>query len=265
LDNNMANEAYFYLARIAEKQKDSIRALRNYRAVQEGRQFLPAQLKAAQLLIQQEDIYAARDYLTHRRSEFPDFNIELVQLEVELLINNEQIEEAYQLVDTALIESPDNTKLLYSRGLLAEKLGNIGQLETDLRHIIRLSPNNAEAINALGYTLANKTNRLDEALSLIKQAMELAPGNPAIIDSLGWAYYRQGNLDQAVELLQQAFNTFPDHEVAAHLGEVLWKLKRNNEAKSVWQKGLKHKPESSIIKETLQRFNLGPNLESIQE
>jgi tetratricopeptide (TPR) repeat protein len=265
LDNNMANEAYFYLARIAEKQKDSIRAIRNYRAVQEGRQFLPAQLKAAQLLIQQEDIYAARDYLTHRRSEFPDFNIELVQLEVELLINNEQIEEAYQLVDTALIESPDNTKLLYSRGLLAEKLGNIGQLETDLRHIIRLSPNNAEAINALGYTLANKTNRLDEALSLIKQAMELAPGNPAIIDSLGWAYYRQGNLDQAVELLQQAFNTFPDHEVAAHLGEVLWKLKRNNEAKSVWQKGLKHKPESSIIKETLQRFNLGPNLESIQE
>ncbi|MGK0476097.1 MAG: putative Zn-dependent protease, partial [Oleispira sp.] len=89
LDNNMANEAYFYLARIAEKQEDSIRALRNYRAVQDGRQFLPAQLKAAQLLIKKENINAARDYLTHRRSEFPDFNIELVQLEVELLINNE--------------------------------------------------------------------------------------------------------------------------------------------------------------------------------
>jgi tetratricopeptide (TPR) repeat protein len=265
LDNSIANDAYFYLARIAEKQEDSIRALRNYRAVQEGRQFLPAQLKAAQLLIQQEDIYAARDYLTHRRSEFPDFNIELVQLEVELLINNEQVEEAYQLVDTALIESPDNTKLLYSRGLLAEKLGNIEQLETDLRHIISLSPNNAEAINALGYTLANKTDRIDEALSLIKQAIELAPNNPAIIDSLGWAYYRQGNLDQAVELLQQAFNAFPDHEVAAHLGEVLWKLKRNSEAKSVWQKGLDQKPNSSIIKETLQRFNLDPNLESIPE
>jgi tetratricopeptide (TPR) repeat protein len=265
LDNNMANEAYFYLARIAEKQEDSIRALRNYRAVQKGRQFLPAQLKAAQILMQQEDIYAARDYLTHRRSEFPDFNIELVQLEVELLINNEQIEEAYQLVDTALIESPDNTKLLYSRVLLAEKLGNIEQLETDLRHIISLSPNNAEAINALGYTLADKTNRIDEALSLIKQAIELAPNNPAIIDSLGWAYYRQGNLDQAVELLQQAFNAFPDHEVAAHLGEVLWQLKRNSEAKSVWQKGLEQKPNSSIIKETLQRFNLDPNLKSIPE
>jgi predicted Zn-dependent protease len=265
LNDNIANDAYFYLARIAEKQEDSTRALHNYRAVQEGRQFLPAQLKAAQLLIRQEDIYAARDYLTHRRSEFPDFNIALVQLEVELLINNEQIEEAYQLVDTALIESPDSTKLLYSRGLLAEKLGNIGQLETDLRHIISLSPNNAEAINALGYTLANKTDRIGEALSLIKQAMELAPNNPAIIDSLGWAYYRQGDLNQALDLLQKAFNAFPDHEVAAHLGEVLWKLKRNSDAKSIWQKGLEQKPNSSIIKETLQRFNLDPNLKSIPE
>jgi tetratricopeptide (TPR) repeat protein len=265
LDNNIANDAYFYLARIAEKQEDSIRALRNYRAVQEGRQFLPAQLRAARLLIQQEDIHAARDYLAHRRKEFPDFNIELVQLEVELLMNNEQIEEAYQLVDTALIESPDSTKLLYSRGLLAEKLGNIGQLETDLRHIISLSPNNAEAINALGYTLANKTDRIGEALSLIKQAIELAPNNPAILDSLGWAYYRQGDLNQALELLQKAFNAFPDHEVAAHLGEVLWKLKRNSDAKSIWQKGLEQKPDSSIIKETLQRFNLDPNLKSIPE
>jgi tetratricopeptide (TPR) repeat protein len=265
LNNNIANDTYFYLARIAEKQEDSIRALRNYRAVQEGRQFLPAQLKAAQLLIQQEDIHAARDYLTHRRSEFPDFNIALVQIEVELLINNEQIEEAYQLVDTALIESPDSTKLLYSRGLLAEKLGNIEQLETDLRHIISLSPNNAEAINALGYTLANKTDRIGEALSLIKQAIELAPNNPAIIDSLGWAYYRQGDLNQALELLQKAFNAFPDHEVAAHLGEVLWKLKRNSDAKSIWQKGLEQKPDSSIIKETLQRFNLDPNLKSTPE
>jgi tetratricopeptide (TPR) repeat protein len=265
LDNNMANEAYFYLARIAEKQEDSIRALRNYRAVQDGRQFLPAQLKAAQLLIKKENINAARDYLTHRRSEFPDFNIELVQLEVELLINNEQIEEAYQLVDTALIESPNSTKLRYSRGLLAEKLGNIEQLETDLRHIISLSPKNAEAINALGYTLADKTGRIDEALSLIKQAIELAPDNPAIIDSLGWAYYRLGDLDQAVELLQQAFKAFPDHEVAAHLGEVLWKLERNNEAKSIWQKGLDQKPDSTVIKETLKRFNLNTNLKSISE
>jgi tetratricopeptide (TPR) repeat protein len=265
LDNNMANEAYFYLALIGEKQQDLPRALRNYRAVQQGRQFLPAQLKAAQLLTRQEGIYAARDYITHRRSEFPDYNIELIQLEVELLIKNEQIEEAYQLIDTALIESPDDSKLLYSRALLAEKLGNIQQLEADLRHIINLSPSNAEAINALGYTLADKTDRIDEALDLIQQALALAPNNPAIIDSLGWAYYRLGDLQRAVKLLQQAFNDFPDHEVAAHLGEVLWKLERNNEAKSIWQQGLEQEPDSPLIKETLQRFNLDHDLKSIPE
>lgn len=263
LHDNMADEAYFYLARIAEKQQDLTRALRNYRYIQRGRQFLPAQFKVAQLLIEQEDINAARDFLTHRRSEYPNHDIELLQLEVELLIKYELIEEAYQLVDTALIESPDNVKLLYSRGLLAEKLGNIQQLEIDLRHIISLSPNNAEAINALGYTLADKTDRIDEALVLIHQAIALSPNNPAIIDSLGWAYYRLGDLQQALTLLQQAFNDFPDHEVAAHLGEVLWKLDRNKEAKRIWQQGLDQDPESPIIKDTLQRFNLDTNLKSI--
>jgi tetratricopeptide (TPR) repeat protein len=265
MQNHIANEAYFYLARIAEKQQDLTRALRNYRAVQQGRQFLPAQFKAAYLLVEHEDLNAARDYLTHRRSEFPDYNIELVQLEVELLIKYKQLEEAYQVVDTALIDAADNAKLLYSRGLLAEKLGNIEQLEIDLRHIISLSPNNAEAINALGYTLADKTDRIDEALVLIQQALDLSPNNPAIIDSLGWAYYRLGDLQQAVTLLQQAFDDFPDHEVAAHLGEVLWKLDRNSEAKRIWQQGLEQEPDSPIIADTLKRFNLDTDLKSTPE
>lgn len=263
LHKNMADEAYFYLARIAESQEDLPRAVRNYQSVQKGRQFLPAQYKAAQLLIELKDINAARDYLTHRRSEFPDSNIELVPLEVELLIQHELTLEAYQLVDTALIESPDSTKLLYSRGLLAEKLGDLGQLERDLRHIIKLMPENAEAINALGYTLADKTDRIDEAMVLIKQAIEISPDNPAIIDSLGWAYFRLGDLEKSAELLQQAYKDFPDHEVAAHLGEVLWQLKRNDEAKSIWQQGLEQSPDSPIIKETLQRLNLDSDFQSI--
>ncbi len=265
LQDNIANEAYFYLGRIAEKQQDSARALRNFQAVQQGRQFLPAQLKASQILIEREDINAARDYLTLKRNEFPAHDIELLQLEVELLIKHDQTDEAYQLVNSAIIKSPDDTKLLYSRGLLAEKLGDIQQLETDLRHIISLTPDNAEAINALGYTLADKTDRIDEALGLIQQALIIAPNNPAIIDSLGWVYYRQGNLHQALELLQRAFNDFPDHEVAAHLGEVLWKLERADEAKNVWQQGLEQNPDSPIIRDTLIRFNLDPDLQSIPE
>jgi tetratricopeptide (TPR) repeat protein len=265
LQDKIADEAYFYLARIAEKQQDQQRALRNYRLVQQGRQFLPAQLKAAQLLIELENINAARDYLTHRRSEFPDYNIELVQLEVELLIRDGLDSEAYQLVDIALIDTPDNIKLLYSRGLLAEKMGNIEQLEIDLRKIISLNPDNAEAINALGYTLADKTDRIEEAHTLVQQAIKLSPDNPAIIDSLGWVYYRLGDLYQALDLLQKAFNDFPDHEVAAHLGEVLWKLERNVEAKTILQQGLDQTPDSSIIKDTLQRLNIEIDLKSTPE
>jgi tetratricopeptide (TPR) repeat protein len=265
LQDKIAHEAYFYLGRIAEKQQDPIRALRNFQNVQQGRQFLPAQFKASQILIEREGVNAARDYLTHKRSEFPTYDTELLQLEVELLIKHDQTDEAYQLVSSALIESPDNTKLLYSRGLLAEKLGNIQQLETDLRHIISLTPDNAEAINALGYTLADKTDRIDEALGLIQQALTIAPNNPAIIDSLGWVYYRLGDLHQALELLQKAFSNFPDHEVAAHLGEVLWKLERKDEAKNVWQQGLEQNPDSTIIRDVLKNFNLDTDLQSIPE
>jgi tetratricopeptide (TPR) repeat protein len=259
LQQTIANDAYFYLARIAELQEDDQRALRNYRQVQKGRQFLPAQLKVTSLLIKHENINAARDYISHRRSEFPDFNAELVQLEIELLIKHNFHAEAYQLADEALKDSPENINLLYSRGLLAEKMGNLQQLESDLRKIISLNPENAEAINALGYTLADKTDRIDEALSLVQQALKISPNNPAIIDSLGWVYYRLGDLYQALELLQRAFNDFPDHEVAAHLGEVLWQLKRNDEAQSIWQQGLEQKPDSIIIKDTLNRLNVAPS------
>lgn len=256
LQDKVADEAYFYLARIAELQEDDQRAIRNYRQVRQGRQFLPALLKISKLLIKLEGINAARDYISHRRSEFPNYNAELVQLEIELLIQHNDYPNAYRLADEALRDSPDDTDLLYSRGLLAQEMGNLDQLESDLRRIIELQPNNAEAMNALGYTLANQTDRIDEALVLIQQALALSPDNPAIIDSLGWAYYRLGDLPQALELLQRAFKSFPDHEVAAHLGEVLWQLQRTEEAQSIWQQGLDQEPDSPIIKNTLERLNV---------
>jgi len=258
LTRPIANEAYFYLARIAEMQKDYPRALRNLNQVQQGRQFLPAQLQTVRLLMQQEGINAARDYLSHSRSQHPKFNSELVQVEIELLIKEKDFPEAYTVADMALREDPDNIDFLYSRGLLAEKMGNIAQLETDLRKIIQLNPDNAEAMNALGYTLADKTDRLDEALVLVQQANQLSPNNPAIIDSLGWIHYRLGDLYKALELLQQAYNDFPDHEVAAHLGEVLWQLERNEEAQQIWQQGLEDTPDSSVIKDTQQRLKVDP-------
>jgi tetratricopeptide (TPR) repeat protein len=256
LDNAMADEAYFYLARSAELQKDPLRAIRNYRQVQKGRQLLPSMIRVSALLFELEGINAARDYTMHRRGEFPDYNIELAQVEIDLLIKAKDIETAYKVADEALVENPDNTNLLYSRGLLAEKLNNLDQLEADLRHIISINPKDAEAINALGYTLANKTDRIDEAFELIEHALELSPGNPAIIDSLGWAHFRSGDLNSALPLLEQAFEKYPDHEVAAHLGEVLWKLDRPEEAKEIWQQGLEHKTDSPIILEVLERLKV---------
>lgn len=256
LTRPIADEAYFYLARIAEAQQDYPRALRNLGQVQQGRQFLPAQLQTVRLLMQQADINAARDYLSRTRGQYPKFNAELVLLEIELLIKEKNFSEAYSLVDMALIEDPTNIEFLYSRGLLAEKMGNMGQLEADLRKILELNPNNAEAMNALGYTLADKTDRLDEALILVEQANALSPNNPAITDSLGWVHYRLGNLYKALELLQKAYDDFPDHEVAAHLGEVLWKLGKDADARKVWQQGLDNNPDSELIKDTQQRLKV---------
>lgn len=256
LNNAISNDAYFYLARIAELQKDYPRALKNYNQVQPGNQLLSALVKASNLLLRLEGINAARDYISQKRGEFPSYNIELTQLEIELLSKEEDYAAAYKVADETLSEHPQNTQLLYSRGLLAERMGDLDQLETDLRHIIRLNPSDAEAMNALGYTLANKTDQLEEALSLIQRALALSPGNPAIIDSLGWAYYRLGDLEKALEYLQQAFAAFPDHEVAAHLGEVLWQLNQTENATQIWQQGLEQKPDSSIIKETLERLDI---------
>lgn len=256
LTQPISNEAYFYLARIAELQEDFPRALRNLRQVQEGRQFLPAQLQIVRILIDKEDMNAARDHLSKTRGQYPQFNTQLVQLEIELLLKEKDFEEAYGVADLAIKDDPNNIDFLYSRGLIAEKLNNIVQLESDLRKIIEIEPENAEAMNALGYTLADKTDRLDEAQVLVQKALALAPKNPAIIDSLGWIHYRLGNLDKSLELLQSAYKDFPDHEVAAHLGEVLWQLGRTEEAKEIWLEGLDKKSDSPVLLETLKRFDV---------
>lgn len=256
LHKKISDEAYFYLARIAETQQDKERAMRNYRQIEKGRQLLPALIRVASLLRETQGIHAARDYIHHRRGEFAQFNTELAQLEIEFLMKEEDFVTAFQIANEALSDHPESTYLLYSRGLIAEKLGDLKQLEIDLKKVIALKPNDAEALNALGYTLANKTDRLDEAFALIEQALELAPNNPAIIDSLGWAYYRKGELQKALPLLEEAFAEFPDHEVAAHLGEVLWQLERTEEAKKIWHQGLEQKPNSPIIQDTLKRLNV---------
>lgn len=254
--HQMENEANYYLGRIAQHNKELDIALSHYQAMKSGREFLAAQNGIVQIHMLQNNLEAALNHIRKMRVEDNKHRQAYFLMEVELLNRSKQYDDSMLVLNDALEAYPDNTDLRYSRAMVSEKLGNISQLELDLGHIIEKNPKNATALNALGYTLADHTDRLDEALSLIKQAQALAPKDPAIIDSLGWVYYRMGRIEESLKLLEQAYKVFPDPEVAAHLGEVLWQLGEHDKARDIWQQGLKKQPTNKIIQDTLDRLQV---------
>lgn len=252
------DSARFNLGRAYEQTGEPQQALEQYAQVGAGSDYLPAQLRMARILVDQQRIDDMRQRLAQSRLEEPDYAVQLYLLEAELLADLNQVEPAWQLLQQALEEQPDNHNLLYSRAMLAEKRGDLLLMERDLRQIIEQQPDNAAALNALGYTLADRTTRYDEALELIQSAHRLDPDDPAIVDSLGWVHYRLGNLDEAERLLREAFERFPDHEVGTHLGEVLWQNGKRREARAIWKKVIKESPDSSILRDTLLRLTGSP-------
>ena len=252
------SEASYYLGRIAANENDPDLALNYYRQISDGREFLPAQLAAAQLLNDEQGVDAAISYLEERRDTYPQYAGQLRRLESDLLIKAGREQDAFESVSSALAAEPEDTNLRYTRAMLAERLGDMALLEQDLRRIIDQNPDHAEALNALGYSLANKTDRLDEAEPLIERAIELQPDNPAIIDSLGWLYFRQGKLNEAGPLLLDAWNRMNDHEIAAHLGEWYWVTGDTESARDIWAQGLDMTPDSDVINETLLRLGVDP-------
>ena len=257
LDRNAhTDEAHFYLGQIAEENGDIREAIHQYSQVDGGREFLTAQLKTAYLISEHQGLEQARIYLDGVRASHPQQSSELVRIEVELLTAAGQQQQALQLVTTALSVMPEDIDLLYTRAMLAERMDNLAILEQDLRTVIRLQPDHAEALNALGYTLADRTDRWSEALPLIRRALELTPDNPAVVDSLGWIYFRMGDFGQARPLLEKAFAMMKDHEIAAHYGELLWLTGEQQRALEVWAEGLQQTPDSPIIERTLERLNV---------
>ena len=182
----------------------------------------------------------------------------LFLVEGEILNEAERYQDAYDLYNKALDEFVDNGELLYARAMTAEKLNKLDVLEQDLRKVLARNPNNAEALNALGYTLADRTSRYEEALDFVKRALELRPTDFYIVDSLGWVYYRLGNYDEAVKYLRRAFELKMDPDVAAHLGEVLWVKGDKDEARKVWQQALDvdGKGKKKAITEAMRRLNV---------
>ncbi len=178
--------------------------------------------------------------------------------EVQLLRDHKRTREAFELLDQATGRWPEDADLIYEKAMLAEKLGRFDVMERLLREIIADHPNYHHAFNALGYSLADRNTRIDEARQLIEAALRFAPEDPMIKDSLGWVEFRSGNLDQALQILQGAYQALPDADIAAHLGEVLWQLKQRERALAIWREGLLLNPESEALTQTLKRLQVQP-------
>ena len=255
-DRQTANYAFFYLAQIAQAKKDQESALTLYRKVQTGPFFHAAQLQSAALLADQGKLNEARTLLTSIRQQDPSVAADFFAAEANLLIQNKHFTEADALLTTALAQFPNHPELLYSHSIIAEKQQRWEVMEQDLRRIIKLYPDNAVALNALGYTLADRNQHLKEAQAFIQRAYQLNPNDPATMDSLGWVEYRLGHYTEAQAWLEKAYQLWPDAEIAAHLGEVLWKNNQREQAITIWKAALKTNPQDDTLQKTLQQFHV---------
>ena len=252
------NESHYYLGYIDENQGRPADAINHYLQVgTEFTNFLNAQRQAVRLLVLEERFDEAHALVLSVSEGRPELEIMLVAVEVDALMSSNQLERADALLSATLEIYADNVDLLFARSLLSDRQGNLARAEEDLRRIIALEPQNATALNQLGYTLADRTDRHEEALALLERAIAADPEDPAIIDSLAWAQFKLGRYEEALANLERAYAVFPDAEVAAHLGEVLWMMGRRNEAERVWENALRERPDSTILLNTIERLRNG--------
>ncbi len=252
--NRRAGEAHFYLGSIADQNGDVATALQEYRQAGMGYEFLPAHRRVVSILADQGRMQEARGHLARMRAEAPPRRQQLIVVEAQLLSDRGLESEVFEFLDSQLGKEPENVELLYLRAMTGEKFKRMDILERDLRAIISIDPENADAMNALGYTLTDQTDRHEEALVLIEKALALRPEEAAFIDSLGWVKYRLRDFEEAVRHLRKALDLFTSDEVAAHLGEVLWVMGQQLEANKVWGEALELKPDSEILKRVIDKF-----------
>ena len=248
------DSAHYYLGRLHEQQQNYQLAQEHYLSVAPGKQYIAAQVALARMLADQKQLGKALALVKEARAQNPAWQEPLFLLESELLINANQPKKALPVFGQALKALPESVNLLYARAMAYEKLNDLEGLERDLRAILALDEQNAAALNALGFTLADRTQRYEEAQALVMRAYQLNSDDPAILDSMGWVQFRLGNFEQAKKYLQMAYARLPDDEIAAHLGEVLWVKGERAAAKSLWIKALRGSPDSKILKETMKRL-----------
>ena len=249
-----AVQAYLLLAQIAQKNRDPARAMAYLERINSPQDAAKVQLRRAMVLAQQGHLDQARALVRQLPEKEPEDARNKVSLELQLLRDNQQEQAAYALLVQALQKFPGDAELSYELAISAEKLGRPDEMEQILRTLIAAKPDFHAAYNALGYSLADRNQRLPEARTLVQKALQFAPDDPFIIDSLAWVEFRSGNLAESLALLQKAFSARPDAEIAAHLGEVLWAMNQRDQASAAWQEGLQLNRDNETLKSTILRL-----------
>ena len=255
------SEANYYLGRIEDQASNTEQAIGYYQSVEQGNYYFPALARASSLLAENGQLEDAIDRIRRLREANPRQAENFWLLEVNLLLDQEQQQQALSTATEALEEHPDNIEIRYARAMLYDGIGQPADAEADLKQIIEQEPENAVALNALGYILTTRTDRLREARGYIEKALRLDPNNPAILDSMGWVLFLEGQLEPALEYLSRAWAAFPDPEVAAHYGEALWMNGAEEQARIIWQEGLEQDSNHEVLRETIDRLTNGGDTE----
>ena len=249
-----ADQLRMLLGQLAEDRKHWSVAIDRYRSVTRETHTFDARLKLATVLGKAGRGEEAVSVLDSLKPEGEGQFVQIIQTRAQLLRDAERHREAYELLAKALMERPDSPELLYDTAMAAERLGDFAVLEKHLRRLIEIKPENAHAYNALGYTLVDRTPRVQEGRALIERALALAPDDPFILDSMGWALFRGGDYERSILMLRRAYQERRDAEIAAHLGEVLWVSGDREEARRVWEQQLSLNPANVLLLETMRRL-----------
>jgi tetratricopeptide (TPR) repeat protein len=247
-------QLYGYLGRSSERQKNDSKALEWYDKIQNGEHYLDGRISAASVIARSKNADAAIKMLDEVNDLTPEQQIIVLQTEAGLLTSAKRDNESFTLLGNAIKTFPNSVELSYDYAMTAERQLKFDVMEAELRKIIKLKPEFAAAYNALGYSFADRNIKLPEAQTLIETALKLQPNDHYMIDSLGWVHYRLGNLDKAADLLRKAYEIQNDPEIAAHLGEVLWKKGQQDEAKKIWANALKEHPENEVLLTVTKKF-----------
>ena len=249
-------QAYLVLAQIAEKRNNLPQASAWLDKIEDPQALISTQSRRAALLAKQGRMQDARKLITDLPERGPEDTRAKLNAEVQLLRDAKQYPAAYDLLAQAIAKEPQDSDLLYDQAMLAEKLDRLSEMEGLLRQVMQLKPEFPHAYNALGYSLAERNLRLPEAKTLIQKALQYAPGDPFISDSLAWVEFRLGNGAEALRLLEAAYKAKPDPEIAAHLGEVLWSLGQRERATAVWKEGAQQSADNETLQATLKRLRV---------